>query len=373
MAVSGYVVVTALMIGLGFLITDLLESGPIGRGDADATSWLADHRTAGLDGLTKLVSLSADTMGAISIALVVAVVLAIGRRWQAIAALVVGLVLELLVFLTANYVVGRPRPDVQQLGSEPSTSSFPSGHTAATMVIYLLVAVVVTASTARLIWRALAWTAVVVMPAAVGFARVYRGMHHPTDVLAGALMGVAVLAVALVAVRAAKAASAPAHAEIDASRGARGSRPRRSPRGHGLMGAPVAVVAHQQKVLGGGLPELRRQLASAGIEDPAWFEVPKSKKAPKRVRRRRRGGRPPVRVGRRRDGAALHRCHRRHDVTLAILPAGTANLLATNLGIPHDLEGALESASEAAIGRWTWRPSTASTSRSCRAWASTRR
>jgi undecaprenyl-diphosphatase len=215
--VAGYVVVAALMIGLGFLITDLLESGPIGRGDTDATSWLADHRTAGLDGLTKLASLSADTIGAISIALVVAVVLAIGRRWQAIAALVVGLVLELLVFLTANYVVGRPRPDVPQLGSEPSTSSFPSGHTAATMVIYLLVAVVVTASTARLIWRALAWTAVVLMPAAVGFARVYRGMHHPTDVLAGALMGVAVLAVALVAVRAAKAASAPAQEEVGPS------------------------------------------------------------------------------------------------------------------------------------------------------------
>ena len=214
----------------------------------------------------------------------VALILAIGRRWQAIAALVVGLVLELLVFLTANYVVGRPRPDVDQLGSVPSTSSFPSGHTAATMVIYLLVAVVVTASTARLIWRALAWTAVVVMPAAVGFARVYRGMHHPTDVLAGALMGVAVLTVALVAVRAAKAASAPVHQAADPSAARRGSRPRRSPRGHGLMGAPVAVVAHQQKVLGGGLPELRRQLASAGIDDPAWFEVPKSKKAPKRVR-----------------------------------------------------------------------------------------
>ena len=214
-AMTGYLVVSTLMIAVGFLITDLLESGPIDRGDIDATSWLADHRTAGLDGLTRLASLSADTMGAISIAVVVAVILAIGRRWQAIAALVLGLVLELSVFLTANYVVGRPRPDVQQLGSEPSTSSFPSGHTAATMVIYLLVAVVVTASTARLFWRALAWAAVVVMPAAVGFARVYRGMHHPTDVLAGALMGVAVLTVALIAVRAANAASAPAHEEID--------------------------------------------------------------------------------------------------------------------------------------------------------------
>jgi membrane-associated phospholipid phosphatase len=212
-AMSGYVVVATAMIVLGFILTDLLESGPFGRADIDATSWLADHRTAALDAVTSVASLSADTLGAISIALLVAVVLAVGRRWQAIAALVVGLVLELLVFLTVNYVVGRPRPDVHQLGSVPSTSSFPSGHTAATMVIYLLVAVVVTASTVRPVWRALAWVAVVVMPATVGFARVYRGMHHPTDVVAGALMGVAVLAVALVAVRAAKSASRPAHEE----------------------------------------------------------------------------------------------------------------------------------------------------------------
>jgi membrane-associated phospholipid phosphatase len=209
-AVSGYVAIVALMSAWGLLITDVLQSGPIGRSDVDATSWLADHRTAALDGLTKVVSLSADTIGAISIALVVAVVLGIGRRWQAIAALVTGLVLELLVFLTVNHVVGRPRPDVAQLGSEPSTSSFPSGHTAATMVIYLLVAVVVTASTVRIVWRALAWTAVILLPAAVGFSRVYRGMHNPIDVLAGAVLGIAVLTVALVAVRASKAASEPA-------------------------------------------------------------------------------------------------------------------------------------------------------------------
>jgi hypothetical protein len=39
------------------------------------------------------------------------------------------------------------------------------------------------------------------LAALVGFARVYRGMHHLTDVLAGALLGVGALTVALVAVR----------------------------------------------------------------------------------------------------------------------------------------------------------------------------
>ena len=47
----------------------------------------------------------------------------------------------------------------------------------------------------------------------------------------------------------------------------------------------VAVVAHRDKRLGGGLSELRQTLIARGVTDPLWFEVPKSAKAPKRVRR----------------------------------------------------------------------------------------
>ena len=38
----------------------------------------------------------------------------------------------------------------------------------------------------------------------------------------------------------------------------------------------VAVVAHSGKTLEGGLGALRDELASAGVADPLWFEVPKS-------------------------------------------------------------------------------------------------
>ena len=47
----------------------------------------------------------------------------------------------------------------------------------------------------------------------------------------------------------------------------------------------VAVIAHSGKTLGGGLPELRRALEAAGVTDPFWCEVPKSRKAPPQVRR----------------------------------------------------------------------------------------
>src|SRR3954470_19760086 len=47
----------------------------------------------------------------------------------------------------------------------------------------------------------------------------------------------------------------------------------------------VAVIAHQKKSLGGGLDELRRLLADEGVGKLLWYEVPKSKKAPKQVRK----------------------------------------------------------------------------------------
>ncbi|SCE92276.1 diacylglycerol/lipid kinase family protein [Micromonospora mirobrigensis] len=104
----------------------------------------------------------------------------------------------------------------------------------------------------------------------------------------------------------------------------------------------VAVVAHRRKTLGGGLAELRATLADAGITDPIWYEVPKSRKAPKTARKAVRKGAELVFVwgG---DGM-VQRCADAlagSGATMAILPAGTANLFATNLGIPHDLTEAV--------------------------------
>jgi diacylglycerol kinase (ATP) len=105
----------------------------------------------------------------------------------------------------------------------------------------------------------------------------------------------------------------------------------------------VAVVAHGGKTLGGGLTELRTLLDRAGIGDPLWFEVPRSKNAPKCVRRAIDGGADLLFVwgG---DGM-VQRCIDavgEAPVVLAILPAGTGNLLARNLGIPLDLEQAVD-------------------------------
>ena len=105
----------------------------------------------------------------------------------------------------------------------------------------------------------------------------------------------------------------------------------------------VGVIAHSKKSLGRGLPELRRLLADRGVDDPIWYEVPKSRKAPKRARQAIKDGADLLLLwgG---DGT-VQRCLNAvagQDVPVGILPAGTANLLAGNLGIPTDLPAALD-------------------------------
>jgi diacylglycerol kinase (ATP) len=104
----------------------------------------------------------------------------------------------------------------------------------------------------------------------------------------------------------------------------------------------VAVVAHVRKSFG-GLRELRAVLAEQGITDPLWYEVKKSRRAPKRARQAVEKGADLIFVwgG---DGT-VQRCIDAVAGTgaaLAILPAGTANLLATNLHVPDDLAGAVK-------------------------------
>ena len=105
----------------------------------------------------------------------------------------------------------------------------------------------------------------------------------------------------------------------------------------------IGVIAHNKKVLGEGLDQLRTLLAERGYPDPIWYEASSSSKIPKLAKKAVADGAELLFIwgG---DGT-VQRCVDAVvglDVELALLPAGTANLLANNLDIPINLEGALE-------------------------------
>ena len=207
--VAGYAVLTVLMLGIGLLLTHALD-GSVGGWDRHVSEHFARNRTGVWNDITKVATSAVNTLPVVAVAAVVVGLLALRRRWREAAFLTIALTLEITVFLSVTFVVDRPRPAVHRLNSTPSTSSFPSGHTAASIVLFVGIALIVASLTRNTVARALSAFLAVAAATLVGFARVYRGLHYPSDDFVGALFGFACLTLAAVAVRIASVRAARA-------------------------------------------------------------------------------------------------------------------------------------------------------------------
>lgn len=81
-----------------------------------------------------------------------------------------------------KYAVERPRPNVVPHLVSEHTPSFPSGHATSSMIVYLTLALVLTADTR---WRRISVAAAVALSFVIGLSRVMLGVHWPSDVIAG--------------------------------------------------------------------------------------------------------------------------------------------------------------------------------------------
>jgi undecaprenyl-diphosphatase len=188
--VGSAVGLTIALCLIGFVIVDLLTPSALTRWEDSVNQGAVDRRTPTMDSVSAVGSRLSDTVTCIALLIVMALVLRwwLGR-WRESIVLTVAIVGELLIFLVVTFVVHRDRPDVPKLDAAPPTSSFPSGHTAAAVAIYGCIAFIVWR---RMSNRTLAGAIVALcclVPVAVGASRLYRGMHHPTDVLFGAIGG----------------------------------------------------------------------------------------------------------------------------------------------------------------------------------------
>jgi membrane-associated phospholipid phosphatase len=202
----GFVVLAGAAIGIGFLLTDVVLPGSIQRWDEGAVRALASGRptfnTATLIGSYFAEFATVIIIGGIGIAL------AIWQHWYRLAVLfTIAIFLEGGIYLAATNTVVRERPNIPRLEHLVPNDSFPSGHVAASVVLWCFLALLVWNATTKPWARALAVVAFVLAPVVVALSRMYRGMHHPTDTMAGYAIGWGCVLVALLAVRAWAAAN----------------------------------------------------------------------------------------------------------------------------------------------------------------------
>ncbi|MFJ4675407.1 MULTISPECIES: diacylglycerol kinase family protein [unclassified Kitasatospora] len=314
------------LVAVGLLITHP-PGGWWDPGENGLVSWLAGHRTDALTTASSWLSALAFTPAIVTVTAVVALLLLLGRRWRPAALLAGAVALQATLFVTAAHVVDRARPDVARLDGALPTSSFPSGHVGAATALYGglgLLALHLLRGRWRVLLCALAWA----VPVLVAASRLYRGMHHPTDVLAGALNGAAALWVV--------------HRALPA-------RARRTPAAPATP-APavplrVALVYNPLSVDDALLHRLSAVLTAHGHRPPLL--LPGEAEDCGRAAARRAladGARLVAACGGDGTVTACAEVLAGTGATLAIVPCGTGNLLARNLGLPTDPEAALDAA-----------------------------
>jgi undecaprenyl-diphosphatase len=176
-----------LVVGLGLLLTGPLAE--LRERETAISEWFVKHRTANLDTVTEVWSVMGTTETIIGICLIVSGLVwwRTGQWWYAVVP-AIAVAVQAAVFMLAALVVGAERPEVEQLDHAPPTSSFPSGHSGASIALYLSLALM--AQQIRQPWLRVSVTIVLfVLPLLVAYSRLYRGMHYPSDVVAGVLNG----------------------------------------------------------------------------------------------------------------------------------------------------------------------------------------
>ena len=129
-------------------------------------------------------------------ALVIAVLavvgfLALAKAWRPAIFTLLACGGGLVVSSLLKYTVDRPRPDLVPHGNIIYTSSFPSGHSMMSAVVYLTLAALVARLIEKKRLKGYALGVALALTLIIGVSRIYLGVHWPSDVLAGWSAGAA--------------------------------------------------------------------------------------------------------------------------------------------------------------------------------------
>jgi len=185
-------VLSALSVWAFAELTEEVVEGGAHQIDESILRWINQHASARLDRLTLQVTAVGNGGTVVVLTLVTSAFLWVARQRLAIILLVSGIVGADLINRVLKTTFDRPRPELFVLEtpfSRPLSASFPSGHATGAVAFYLVVAYLLGRLGGKGWFKVLVNGIAAVLVLAIGASRMYLGVHYPSDVLAGWLIG----------------------------------------------------------------------------------------------------------------------------------------------------------------------------------------
>jgi undecaprenyl-diphosphatase len=190
--VAGAVIAIAGTWGFAALADHIAEGGTRAF-DRAVLEWMGAHRVPWIQhSLLEITALGTGFV-VMTIVAISALFLALTEhRYSAILLLVAaggGIVLNNVL----KAAFERPRPQVIEWVTQPygGSSSFPSGHAMSATIVYATIAYLAAHLQKRTWQRVLTWLVAATVIALISISRLYLGVHYPSDVLGGTIIGLA--------------------------------------------------------------------------------------------------------------------------------------------------------------------------------------
>ena len=168
-----------------------VQSGATQTFDEAVMRWMGAHRIEWIErSLLEITALGTGLVVMMIVLVSALFLIATQHRFSAFLLLVAsagGIVLNAVLKSSFD----RPRPQLFEWLTEPSSSSFPSGHAMSSAIVYFTVAYLIARLEKRRWMRALTIIASLLLVLLISVSRLYLGVHYPSDVLAGMIIGLA--------------------------------------------------------------------------------------------------------------------------------------------------------------------------------------
>lgn len=162
---------------------------PIFEFDRTFSLWVHAEARPWLDTLMRTLTHAGDSWFLFLVALACAIFLVLRHhRKHAAAILLFVYSFSYILDYSLKHLFQRTRPQLWEiLVARPSSYSFPSGHAMSSMAVYGLAALLMARIYPQRRWPLRIGAAILI--SLIGFSRVYLGVHWPTDVLGGFMIG----------------------------------------------------------------------------------------------------------------------------------------------------------------------------------------